>query len=147
MSVLTQPRQVQLEQPATVILLPSKHEALELISAAGAEKYLDKMAEIDAQIAKLNAVIQAQTANLRAEIDKLAERRERFEEQVKDWVKSAQTSVKGEYLQAVYSKGRTTWDSKALDGYAVTHEEILQFKKTGAPSVAIKAVTVAKTVS
>lgn len=147
MSVSTQPRQVQLEQPATVILLPSKHEALELISKAGAEKYLDKMAEIDAQIAKLNAVIQAQAAPLLAEISKLAEQRERFEERVKDWAKLMQSSVKGEYLQAVYSKGRATWDSKALDGYAVTHEEILQFKKTGAPSVAIKAVTVAKTVS
>jgi len=29
------------------------------------------------------------------------------------------------------------WDTKALDGYAVAHPEIAQFKKLGAPSVRI----------
>jgi len=49
-------------------------------------------------------------------------------------------SIKGEQLQAVFSKARTTWDGKKLEGYAVAHPEIEKLKKTGSPSVAIREV-------
>lgn len=49
-------------------------------------------------------------------------------------------SVKGELLQAVFSKGRTTWDSKRLEGFALAHPEINKLKKVGKPSVAIREV-------
>jgi len=49
-------------------------------------------------------------------------------------------SIKGEKLQAVFSNGRTTWDSKALVGYAVAHPEIEKLKKTGKPSVSIREI-------
>lgn len=48
-------------------------------------------------------------------------------------------SVKGTALHAVYSKGRTTWDGKLLDGYAVAHPEVLPFRKVGEPTVSIRA--------
>lgn len=49
-------------------------------------------------------------------------------------------SVRGAYLQAVYSKPRVVWDSKALDGYALAHPELFAFRREGEPSVSIKAV-------
>lgn len=49
-------------------------------------------------------------------------------------------SVKGELLQAVFSKGRTTWDSKKLEGFALAHPELKELKKVGKPSVTFREV-------
>ena len=49
-------------------------------------------------------------------------------------------TVKGKYMMAVFSKGRVSWDTKALDGYAAAHPEVAQFRKEGAPSVSIRKV-------
>ena len=46
--------------------------------------------------------------------------------------------LKGSLLHAIYAAGRASWDTKALEGYAVAHPEILQFKKVGEPSVSIR---------
>jgi len=48
-------------------------------------------------------------------------------------------SEKGSRLHAVYTKGRESWDSKGLGGYAVAHPEVNAFKKVGNPSVSIRA--------
>lgn len=61
-------------------------------------------------------------------------------ENVKSHVKEFKESVKGASLHAVYSGGRTSWDDKALQGYAAAHPEIKQFRKTGEPSVAIRTI-------
>lgn len=63
-----------------------------------------------------------------------------MEKGIKDSVLSIGEAAKGEFLQAVFIKGRVSWDTKGLDGYAVAHPEILVFKKTGEPSVSIKRV-------
>ena len=49
-------------------------------------------------------------------------------------------TVKANGLMAVYNKGRVSWDSKLLDGYAVAHPEILAARKEGDPSVTIRTV-------
>jgi len=49
-------------------------------------------------------------------------------------------SVKGARLHAVWSKGRISWNTRALDGYAAAHPEIEQFRKVGKPSVSIRKV-------
>lgn len=40
--------------------------------------------------------------------------------------------------QAVYNRGRVTWETKSLDGYVVDHPELLRFRKEGDPYVTIK---------
>jgi hypothetical protein len=47
-------------------------------------------------------------------------------------------TVKGNYLMAVWNKGRISWDTKGLDGYAVAHPEMTAFRKEGDPSVTIR---------
>ncbi len=39
---------------------------------------------------------------------------------------------------ATFVKGRVSWDTKALDGYAAAHPEIERFKKVGSPSVRLR---------
>lgn len=71
------------------------------------------------------------TGQLRAEAGEL-------ESAIRAEVLSRGKSIKGEHISAVYTKGRTTWDSKALTGYAAAHPELEEFKNIGEPSVAIK---------
>jgi hypothetical protein len=47
-------------------------------------------------------------------------------------------SVRGPGIQAVWNKGRQTWDSKGLTSYGEAHPEVLQFRKEGDPSVTIR---------
>ena len=63
-----------------------------------------------------------------------------LEQQVKTEVLAHGATVKGAHVQAVYIKGRVTWDAKALDGYAMDHPELFVFRKEGPPSVSIRAV-------
>jgi len=60
-------------------------------------------------------------------------------DEIKAEVVASGATVKGSFLQAVWSKGRVSWDTKSLDGYAAAHPEIAQFRKEGAPSVSIRA--------
>ena len=57
---------------------------------------------------------------------------------VKAAVVDAGASVKGEHLHAVYNKGRISWDTKGIAGYAVAHPEIEAFRKVGKPSVSLR---------
>jgi len=63
---------------------------------------------------------------------------------IKQSVLEIKESVKGSLLHAVYATGRASWDTKALEGYAVAHPEVFQFKKIGEPSVSIREVKEAK---
>lgn len=52
-------------------------------------------------------------------------------------LQNGQSVTVGDY-QAVYSRARVTWNTEALEGYAVSHPEILQLRKEGQPSVTIR---------
>lgn len=70
----------------------------------------------------------------------LAEQIDNLTAAVKADVIADGTSVKGNFLHAVFTSGRISWDTKGLDGYAAAHPEVAQFKKQGDPSVAIRKV-------
>lgn len=57
-----------------------------------------------------------------------------------DAVKAQGHTEKGDFLQAVYTSPRVTWDSKGIAGYAVAHPEINAFKKVGEASVSFRDV-------
>ena len=107
------------------------HETREIIRQ-------DKQNAIDAV---LTDDIKAQLAAIDAEFDPLTDAVNEtagvLEGEVKIAVLSHGASVKGEYT-AVFSRGRTSWDTKALNGYAAAHPEIEQFRKVGNPSVSIR---------
>jgi len=61
-----------------------------------------------------------------------------IETEIKARVLGDGATVKSKFLQAVWSKGRVSWDTKALDGYSAAHPEIARFRKEGEPSVSIR---------
>lgn len=65
---------------------------------------------------------------------------EELEARIKETVKKSRSTVKGGSLQAVFSKGRITWDSKGLDGLIVAVPQLSQFRKVGDSSVSIRKV-------
>lgn len=85
-----------------------------------------KIAEIESEFSEKNAVVNTKLSALEYEI--------------KADVVSGGETVKGDYLMAVFTKGRVSWDTKSLDGYAAAHPEVSQFKKTGDPSVSIRTI-------
>jgi hypothetical protein len=85
-----------------------------------------KIAEIEAEFAGKGEAADNNIAALTAE--------------VKVMVIQAGATVKADHYQAVYVKGRVTWDGKTLDGFAVAHPEILFARKEGDPSVTLRRI-------
>lgn len=86
----------------------------------------NKLAEIDAEFAGKSEVASGKAEALEAEI--------------KELVKAGAETVKGNWLMAVWNKGRVTWDTKSLEGYAVAHPELLNLRKEGEPTVTIRRI-------
>lgn len=57
---------------------------------------------------------------------------------IKEGALEVGSTVKGKDYMAVWAKGKMTWDSKGLEGYAVAHPEVKAFRKQGKPYVSIK---------
>lgn len=83
-----------------------------------------RMAEIEAEFAGKTETVNENIAALEAEI--------------KQAVINHGASVKGSFFHAVFAKGRVSWDTKSLDGYAAAHPELIAFRKEGDPSVSIR---------
>ena len=119
------------------------------------ENLLDKLSEIQSAAdllqsdyeqkrAAILATVQEQLDALEAEyrpnLNAAVENANTIAQAIKAAVIEQGASVKGAYLQAVYAKGRVSWDSKSLDGYAMAHPEILSARKVGEPSVSIRGL-------
>ena len=85
-----------------------------------------KLAEIEAEFAGKSETAQEKATALEAEI--------------KEAVKGAGQTIKSKFLMAVYAKPRISWDTKGLDGFALTHPEILYMRKEGEASVSIRRI-------
>ena len=92
---------------------------------------LNLLADLKADFEVLKAQFEADNALLTENIKNL-------EEQIKAEVLQSGESVKTDKIMAVWNKGKTTWDSRLLDGYAVAHPEILQARKVGNPTVSFR---------
>lgn len=124
------------------------------ITEAEIKGYLDTLAELKAQRdileinkkAALDGVltpeIRAQIADIEAEFSRpttaVAEKITNLEAIVGDKVKKFGKSVKGLHLHAIYSSGRVSWNTKALDKYAKQRPELNAFRSQGEPYVTIK---------
>lgn len=83
------------------------------------------------------ACVEAERANA---VNTASEGIGKIQTRIKEYVLDHGKSVKADYLHAIYAKGRVSWDSKGLAGYAVAHPEVEAFKKVGKPSVSIRRV-------
>ncbi|MEW6403057.1 MAG: hypothetical protein AB1649_14760 [Chloroflexota bacterium] len=86
--------------------------------------------------------VQAELDALEEEYTPLIERAEGnaslLEAEIKNDVLLRGESVRNEQYQAIYSKGRISWDSNGIGEYARSHPEILKFRKEGQPTVSLR---------
>ena len=61
-------------------------------------------------------------------------------ERIKDAVKKAGETVSGNFYQAVYNSGRTTWNTDMLEGMIEALPGIAKARKVGEPSITIRAI-------
>jgi hypothetical protein len=96
----------------------------------------------EAKRTEILRAVQAELDALVTEFDPLIksaeERAAALEAEIKKDVAVYGSSVKGRGLHAVYYHGRVSWDTKALDVYAVSHPEVIDFRRQGEPSVSIR---------
>ena len=96
--------------------------------------------ELALMTAGLQPLIQAQEVALAIAQSPLNNLRDEITRRVLEMGQSVSTSL----ATATYRSPstRTSWDNKALNGYAAAHEEILQFRKESpvSPSVSIKLI-------
>ena len=71
-------------------------------------------------------------------LDTVSEKIATLEKEIKSDVLYFGETIKGTHLQAVWNKGRVSWNTKALDGYLVAHPELEKLRKQGKPSVTIR---------
>ena len=114
---------------------------------------LNRLADLQAAVdltrmdyeAKRTAIlktVQAELDALEAEYDPLLEAAQRnasaLEAEIKNDVLLGGESVITDVYQALYVKGRVTWDTDGIDKYAVAHPEVLKFRKQGQPNVTLR---------
>jgi hypothetical protein len=102
---------------------------------------LEKQRMIDAI---LTPEIKSRIAEVEAEFsgkgETVSEKITDLETQVKQAVIANGASVKGQFLHAVYTKGRVTWDSKQLEGLMIAVPQLSQARKEGEPSVSLRKI-------
>jgi hypothetical protein len=118
----------------------AKLEELAELRAAAELTRLD----YEAKRAEILQVVQAELEALEAEYAPLFEAAETrgaaLEAEIRAEVVEAGASVRGSQLQAVYVRGRTSWDTAGLDAYAEEHPEVQDYRRQGAPSVSLRTV-------
>jgi len=72
------------------------------------------------------------------QVDAVTTNIEELEAAVRKAVLNLGMSVRGCHLQAVWNKGRVSWNTKALEGYALAHPEVEALRNVGDPSVSIR---------
>ena len=117
-SLLDLDKQALIDDLYNRLYTPEIRQALDEIKKAEADintEFAVKSEAVDDNIAKLTA-------------------------EIKDDVIQLGSTGKGDNLMATWNKGRVSWDTKSLDGYAIAHPELTQFRKEGEPSVSIRKV-------
>ncbi len=92
----------------------------------------------------LSPETKARLAEIEAEFDPKLEAAnaniETLEAAIKGDTLALGETVRGASFQAVWNKGRQSWDSKGLATYAESNPEVLQFRKEGEPTVTLRRV-------
>lgn len=115
-------------------------QALEKLTELYAKRdllMLNKKAAIPAEVQKILDDIEVEFGSSQ---DAITQEIALIEAEAKSLVLESGETAKGGSLQAVYAKGRITWDTKALDGYAKANPAISEYRKQGDPSVSIRKI-------
>src|SRR5262249_32283607 len=106
-------------------------------------RYVEEIRQkMEAERAEVLTPVQAQLAAIETKyaqrIQEANEAIAELESEIKAEVLQLGQTVRMGDVQAIFYRGRVTWDSKGLSQYAQLNPEVQQFRKIGAPSVAIR---------
>lgn len=92
----------------------------------------------------LTPEIRAKIADIEAESQLMINAAEKnaaaLEADIKAAVIENGATVKGAHYQAVYAKGRVSWDNKTLEGLMIAIPQLERARKIGEPSVSLRKV-------
>ena len=97
------------------------------LEAKRAEVLRKVQPELDALELEFQPVLEAAEANASA-----------LEAEIKNDVLLRGESLRGSVYQAIYVKGRVSWDNAGVEQYARAHPEVLKFRREGQPSVSLR---------
>ena len=98
--------------------------------------------ELDALIPQENKDRMAELkAEFEPQLDGLQQQIMEIEGVLKEYVVTVGETLKGTDHMFVYAKGRVSYDTRRLEGYAEAHPEILVFRSEGKPSVSVRKVS------
>lgn len=132
----------------------SEEKAIYNVSTQSAEELLELLAEAYAQRDNLHLEqarlldeampeeVKKRIADIGAEFIPMYELADEkiaaLEEQAKQAVLREGKTVKSDYIQAVYQKGRVSWDSKKLEGLMMIVPQLENARTVGEPSVILR---------
>ena len=95
------------------------------------EEKLNSLADLKLMLKEKENAFENENADLKQTIKDL-------EKEISEVVLNEGQTIKTEFISAVWNKGKTTWDGKLLEGYAVAHPEILAARRFGEPTVSFR---------
>lgn len=100
---------------------------------------MDYESKRDQVLEKVRAELDALESEYQPLIDAAQENASALEAEIKNDVLLGGQSVITDVYQALYMKGRVTWDTAGIDKYAVAHPEVLRYRREGQPSVTLRS--------
>jgi outer membrane murein-binding lipoprotein Lpp len=101
-------------------------------------------ADLQSKVADVYAQVEARkheiTIEFSGQVEAANENIAELTEEIKAAVVQCGKAVKGQWLQAVYVKGRTSWNTDMLEGLIVVFPELEKARKVGEPSVSIRKI-------
>jgi len=84
--------------------------------------------------------LQSIEAEFAPELERLETLIANAEKGIKDRCVELGKTVTGPTMRVTFNKSRVSWDSKALEGYAHAHPEILKMRKIGKPYASLRTL-------
>ncbi len=128
------------EKPAREAVV-SKLKRLADLRAAADVARIDYEAKRTEILKKVQAELDALDLEFRPVLDAAEVNATDLEAEIKNDVMLRGETLRGGAYQAVYMKGRVSYDAHAVDDFARTHPELLQFRREGQPSVSLRTVS------
>lgn len=122
----------------TAAEVADKFQALQAARARAALLEAEYREARAAVLATVREQLEAVDAEFAEQIQGASEESARAEQAVRELVLALGRSVGAGGIKASYRSPPVTWDSEKLGAYAEAHPELLAFRKTGKPSVALR---------
>ena len=125
------------EKPARENVL-QKLERLAQLHAAADLARMDYEARRAEVMQKVREELDALEAEFEPALDAAEANRAALEAEIRNDVLLRGESLRGGMYQAIYMKGRVSWDAIGMNEYARDHPEVLRFRKESQPSVTLR---------